>query len=96
MPRVKQTLRYQTKEQLQRIEDLRGRPTEEDSTVPTATPTTDDTALAAVPYTAEIPSVVTTITTTGPISITTIADNSGTTTTTTIISTIVPGINIES
>jgi hypothetical protein len=61
---VKQMLRYQTKEDLQRIEDLCGRPTDEDNTVPPATPTTTDTAPAAVPSTAEIPMVVTTINTT--------------------------------
>jgi hypothetical protein len=95
MPRVKQTPRYQTKEDLRRIEELRERPTEEDTTVPPATPTTTDTAHTAVLSTAEIPMVVTTVTTTGPTSITTIVDNTGTTTTT-IISTVVPGINIES
>jgi hypothetical protein len=90
IPQVKQTLRYQTKENLQRIEDLRGCPTEEDTNFPPDTPTTN-----AVPSTAEIPMVVTTITTTGPTSITTIVDNTGTTTTT-IISTVVLGINIKS
>jgi hypothetical protein len=95
MPLVKQTLRYQTKKHLQRIEDLRGRPTEEDNTVPPATPATTYKAPAAVSSTVEIPTVVTTITTTGLTSITTIIDNTGTTSTT-IISTVVPGINIES
>jgi hypothetical protein len=95
MPRTKQTLRYQTKEDLWRIEDLLVRPTKEDTTVPPDTPTISDQVPTAVPSAAEIPIVVTTITNTGPTSITTIVENTGTTTTT-IISTIVPGINIES
>jgi hypothetical protein len=87
--------RYQTKEDLQRIENLCVRPTEEDTTIPPDTPTISDPVPATVPSEAEIPMVVTTITTTGPTSITTIVDNTGTTTTT-IISTVVRGINIES
>jgi hypothetical protein len=89
MPRTKQTIRYQTKE------DLRGRRTEEDTTIPAATPATTTTAHTAVPSTTEIATVVTTITTTGLMSITTIVDNTGTTTTT-IILTVVLGINIDS
>jgi hypothetical protein len=96
IPRVKQTLRYQSKEDLRRIKELRGRHTEE-TTVPTpVTPTTTDKVVStAVPTTAEISTLVTTITNTGPTSITTIVDNTGTTTTT-IISTVLPGINIKS
>jgi hypothetical protein len=93
MVQTKQMTRYQTKEYSRRIEDLRGQPTEEDTTVPPDTPITSGPVPDIVPSTA-IPTVVTTITTTGPTSITTIVDNSGTTTT--IISTVVTGINIES
>jgi hypothetical protein len=58
MPHVKQTLRYQTKEDLRGIEELRERLTKEDTTLPPATPTTTDTAPTAVPSTVEIPMVV--------------------------------------
>jgi hypothetical protein len=96
MARTKQTTRYQSKEDLRRIDKLHGR-TNEDTTNPIPdTPASTDTIIpTAVPSTAGISTLVTTITTTGPTSITTIIDSSGTTTTT-IISTVVPGINIES
>jgi hypothetical protein len=96
MARTKQTTRYQSKEDLRRIDKLHGR-TNEDPTDPIPdTPASTDTIIpTAVPYTAGKSTLVTTMTSTGPTSITTIIDNTGTTTST-IISTIVPGINIES
>jgi hypothetical protein len=85
---MKQTLRYQSKEDLRRIKELRGRHTKE-TTAPTPdTPTTMDIVVpTAVPSTAEISTLVPTITTTRPTSITTIVDNTSTTTIT-IISTV--------
>jgi hypothetical protein len=89
-------LRYQPKEDFRRLEELRTRPTEEATDpVPDTPITIGSTVPTAVPPTAGVSTLVTTITTTGPTSITTIVDNSGTTTTT-IISTVVKGINIES
>jgi hypothetical protein len=96
MAHTKQTTRYQNKEDLTRIDELHGRTNEETTDPIPDTPASIDTTVpTAVPPTAGISTLVTTITTTGPTSITTIIDPSGTTTTT-IISTVVLGINIES
>jgi hypothetical protein len=95
MARTKQTTRYQNKEDLRRIDELHGRTNVETTDPIPYTPASIDTIVpTAVPPTAGISTLVTTITTTGPTSITTIIDSSGTTTTT-IISTVVR-INIES
>jgi hypothetical protein len=94
MARMKQTLRYQSKEDLQRVEEIHRRPTEE-TTAPPDTPTTTDSVVpTAVPSASDISTVVTTITTAGPTSVTTIVDNTGTNTIT-IITTATLGINIE-
>jgi hypothetical protein len=96
MARTKQTARYQSKEDLRRIDELHGRTIVEPTDPVPDTPVSIDTTVpaAALP-TAGTSSVVTTITTTGPTSVSTIIDQSGTNTII-IISTVVPGINIES
>ena len=96
MARTKQTERYQSKEDLRRIDELNRRTTVEPTDpVPDTPASIDITVPAALPPTAGTSSLVTTITTTGPTSVSTIIDQSGTNTII-IISTVVPGINIES
>jgi hypothetical protein len=91
---MKQTTRYQSKEDLRRIGELYGCVAEETTDpIPDTPGSIDTTVPTTVPPTAGISTLVTTITTTGPTSITTIIDNTGTTTPT-IISTVVPGINL--
>jgi hypothetical protein len=92
---TKQTARYPSKEDLRRIDKLHGRTTVEPTDPVPDTPVSIDTTVpAAVLPTAGTSSVVTTITTTGLTSVSTIKDQSGTNTII-IISTVIPGINIE-
>jgi hypothetical protein len=96
MAHTKQTARYQSKEDLRRIDELHGRTIVEPTDPVPDTPVSIDTTVpAAVLPTAGTSFVVTTITTTGLTSVSTIIDQSGTNTII-IISTVVPGINIES
>jgi hypothetical protein len=93
---MKQTARYQSKEDLRRIDELHGCTIVEPTDPVPDTPISIDTTVpAAVLPTAGTSSIVTTITTTGPTSVSTIIDQSGTNTII-IISTVIPGINIES
>jgi hypothetical protein len=96
MARTKQTARYQSKEDLRRINELHGRTTVEPTdTVPDTPVSIDTTVPAAVLPAARTSTLVATITTTGPTSVSTIIDQSSTNTII-IISTVAPGINIES